>query len=96
MRRTPRRLALVLAVTLASAAAVAGEREDVRAGDAVRVVKQIQAIPESAIPDKLLDEAKGIIVVPDTIKAGFVLGGRRGLGMMAVKNADGTWSIRCS
>ena len=92
MRRTPRRLALVLAVTLASAAAVAGEREDVRAGDAVRVVKQIQAIPESAIPDKLLDEAKGIIVVPDTIKAGFVLGGRRGLGMMAVKNADGTWS----
>src|SRR5690606_33630721 len=47
---------------------------------------------ESAIPDKLLDEAKGIVVVPDTIKAGFMLGGRRGLGLMAVKSADGTWS----
>ena len=39
-----------------------------------------------------LDEAKAIVVVPDTIKAGVVLGGRRGLGLMSVKSLDGTWS----
>ena len=86
------RLALALAVLLAATDATAGDRENVRADNAVRVVEEIQGVPESAIPDKLLDEAKGIVVVPDTIKAGFMLGGRRGLGLMAVKTADGTWS----
>ena len=92
MPRTPRRLALALALTIATTGVVAGDREDVRAGEALRVVEQIQAIPESAIPERLLDEAKAIVVVPDTIKAGFVFGGRRGLGLMSVKTAEGTWS----
>ena len=92
MPHAPRRLALALALMVASSGAFAGDREDVRAGEAVRVVEQIQSIPESAIPDRLLDEAKAIVVVPDTIKAGVVFGGRRGLGLMSVKTADGTWS----
>ena len=92
MPHAPRRLALALALMVATSGAFAGDREDVRAGEAVRVVEQIQSIPESAIPDRLLDEAKAIVVVPDTIKAGFVFGGRHGLGLMSVKTADGTWS----
>lgn len=92
MIATPRRLSLALAVLLAAGSVAAGSREDVRADDAVRVVKQIQAIPESSIPDRLLEDARGIVVVPDTIKAGFMLGGRRGLGLMSVKTANGTWS----
>lgn len=92
MSHAPTRLAFALAALLVANAAVAGDRENVRADDAVRVVKQIQAIPEASIPDRLLDDAKGIVVVPDTIKAGFMLGGRHGLGVMAVKNPDGTWS----
>jgi lipid-binding SYLF domain-containing protein len=92
MHIAPTRLALVLAGLLAATSAIAAQREDVRAGDAVRVVQQIQSIPESAIPDRLFDEAKAIVVVPDTIKAGFMIGGRRGLGLMSVKSPDGTWS----
>lgn len=92
MTRSPRRFLLALAVLLAVGSATAGDREDVRADDAVRVVKQIQGIPESSIPDRLLDEARGIVVVPDTLKAGFMLGGRHGVGLMAVKTANGTWS----
>ena len=92
MTPDPRRLAFALAGLLATSAAIAGDREDVRAGDAVRVVRQIQSIPESAIPDRLLDDAKAIVVVPDTLKAGFIFGGRRGLGVMSVKSPDGTWS----
>jgi lipid-binding SYLF domain-containing protein len=81
---------VVLAASLQSA--FAGTREDERARNAVRVLTDIQAIPENAIPDKLLDEAKAIVIVPDTIKAGLVIGGRRGHGVMAVKTPDGTWS----
>lgn len=90
---TSRRLALAAALSLALAAtAHAGPREDAQAENAVRVLSEIQAIPESSIPDKLLDEAKAIVIVPDTIKAGLVLGGRRGHGVMSVRTADGGWS----
>lgn len=77
---------------LACGSAYAGANEDARAQNASRVLRDIQAIPESAIPDKLFDDARAIVIVPDTIKAGLVLGGRRGHGVMAVKTAQGTWS----
>ena len=85
-------LASALALSLAAGAVHAGPREDERARNAVRVLTEVQAIPENAIPDKLLDEARAIVVVPDTIKAGLIIGGRRGHGVMAVKSPDGTWS----
>ncbi len=85
-------LGLALAASLASASAIAGPNEDARAQNAVRVLTDIQAIPESAIPDKLFDEARAVLVVPDAIKAGLVVGGRRGHGLLSVKGADGTWS----
>jgi lipid-binding SYLF domain-containing protein len=85
-------VAAALAVAFAAAPALAGPDEDARAQNAVRVLTDIQAIPESGIPDKLLDEARAIVVVPDTIKAGLVIGGRRGHGLMSVKTPDGTWS----
>lgn len=93
-RSLPRRLVAValLALSLASAGAVAGPEEDERARNAVRVLTEVQAIPESAIPDKLLDEARAIVVVPDTLKVGLVFGGRRGHGLLSVKSPDGTWS----
>jgi lipid-binding SYLF domain-containing protein len=91
-RLRPSRFPLLLALALVAGSAFAGAREDARAQNALRVLDEIQAIPESAIPDKLLDEARAIVVVPDTIKAGLVVGGRRGRGLLSVKSADGTWS----
>jgi len=94
MRLSPRRSLLVagLAVALVAGPAFAGPQEEARARNAVRVLNEIQAIPESGIPDKLLDEARAIIVIPDTVKAGLVIGGRRGHGLLSVRTADGTWS----
>ncbi len=84
--------ALALAILLATSPAFAGEAEDARARDAVRVLNENLDIPESAIPDKLFDEAHAIVIIPDTIKASLVFGGRRGLGVMSVKTTDGHWS----
>src|SRR4249919_527896 len=96
MTRLPRLSILLSAALLLNGAAVAtamaGSAEDARAQNAVRVLTDIQAIPESAIPDKLLDEARAIVVVPDSLKVGLVIGGRRGHGLLSVKSADGTWS----
>jgi lipid-binding SYLF domain-containing protein len=86
------RLLLILLLGFAAGSAMAGSVEDARARNAVRVLTDIQAIPESAIPDKLLDEAHAIVVVPDSLKIGLIFGGRRGEGLLSVKAADGTWS----
>src|SRR5690554_2377234 len=93
-RSAPRRLlaAAGLALALVATSAMAGPEHDERARNALRVLNEVQAIPESAIPDKLLDEARAIVVVPDTLKVGLVLGGRRGHGLMSVKTPEGVWS----
>ncbi|TDK28976.1 lipid-binding SYLF domain-containing protein [Luteimonas terrae] len=85
-------LVAALATAFVAGPAFAGPTEDSRAQNAVRVLNEIQAIPESGIPDKLLDEARAIVVIPDTIKAGLIIGGRRGHGLMSVKTPEGTWS----
>ena len=86
------RLAVLLLATGLALPAFAEVAEDERARNALRVLNEIQAIPESAIPDILFDEAKAIVVVPDTLKIGLVIGGRRGHGVVSVKAPDGTWS----
>jgi lipid-binding SYLF domain-containing protein len=48
--------------------------------------------PDKSIPKDLLESAHAIAVIPDVIKAGLVVGGRHGKGLIAVKSADGTWS----
>ncbi|GAB3067173.1 lipid-binding SYLF domain-containing protein [Stenotrophomonas tumulicola] len=92
MRRLRLSLLITAGLLLTSQAALAGPQEDQRARNAVRVLAEIQDIPEQGIPDKLLDEGRAVIVIPDTIKAGLVIGGRRGHGLMSVKLPDGSWS----
>jgi lipid-binding SYLF domain-containing protein len=63
-----------------------------RAKDAITVLAQIQQAPDRAIPRDLLRNAKAIVVVPNVVKAGLILGGRHGRGLVSVRSADGTWS----
>jgi len=90
--RNPLALFAALFLLAIPAIAFAGADEDARASNAVRVLNEIQAIPEDAIPDRMLDTAHAIVVVPDSIKAGLVIGARRGHGLLSVKRPDGTWS----
>ncbi|WP_300616463.1 lipid-binding SYLF domain-containing protein [Dokdonella sp.] len=86
-------LALLFAFTAVVALpARAGEDEEKRAENAVRVLREVMEAPDKAIPKDLLENAHAIAVVPDVIKAGFVIGGRHGSGLIAVKTRDGTWS----
>jgi lipid-binding SYLF domain-containing protein len=91
MRRAVFTLMLVLFATTALSAR-AGEEEQQRAENAVRVLKEVMQAPDKAIPRDLLQNAHAIAVIPDVIKAGFVVGGRHGNGVIAVKTRDGTWS----
>ena len=91
MRRLLPTLVLALSA-LVALPAFAGEVEDTRADDASAVLAQILQIREESIPEKLLGEAEAIAVIPNVVKLGFVVGGRRGRGLIAVRGADGTWT----
>jgi lipid-binding SYLF domain-containing protein len=90
-----RRVVFTLMVALFAAAALpvrAGEEEQQRVGNALRVLTEVMQAPDKAIPRDLLQNAHAIAVIPDVIKAGFVIGGRHGEGLISVKTRDGTWS----
>ncbi|MCK7594417.1 lipid-binding SYLF domain-containing protein [Pseudomarimonas salicorniae] len=82
----------VLLLCLVSLPLFAGEREDDRARDAVTVIDEIMRAPDQAIPGRLLRDAHAIAVIPNVVKAGFVVGGRAGKGLISIKTSDGTWS----
>jgi len=81
-----------VAVVVFTPGARAGEEESKRAENAVRVLKEVMMAPDKRIPSDLMSNASAIAVIPDVIKAGFVIGGRHGLGLISVKTSDGTWS----
>lgn len=88
---TPSIAALALLLAFAGPAQ-AGVKEDTKANDAARVLAEIMRIPETSVPGKMFEEAHAIAVFPDVVKAGLVIGGRRGKGLISVRGADGTWS----
>ena len=52
---------------------------------ATEVLEEIRASRDSAIPDRLLDRAYGIVVVPSVTKLAFIGGGRWGKGALVVR-----------
>jgi len=84
--------ALFILVSVYASTALASEAELKRSENAVRVLREIMEAPDKAVPRDLLQSAHAIVVVPDVIKAGLVLGGRHGQGLISVKTRDGTWS----
>jgi len=85
-------IVLVLLFALPASTAQGAAKEVERAEEAVRVLNEIMAVPDKRVPDAMFAKAEAIGVIPDVVKAGFVLGGRHGRGLLAIRKADGTWS----
>lgn len=84
---------MVLALALAAATTVfAGERQDARLLTSTKVLEELMAMPEQNIPSWLLERAYAVAVVPDVIKVGLGIGGRRGKGVMVIRKDSGEWS----
>ncbi len=66
----------------------AGMQNDV--DQAVTIIERFQDIPEQSIPQAVLRDAKGLAILT-VIKAGFVISGRGGTGVVIARTKDG-WS----
>jgi SH3 domain-containing YSC84-like protein 1 len=92
-------LTVALALCLAEAAATAQSRKQAkkisqatqRSQRAAKVFTEIMAAPDKAIPKDLLDKAEAVAVFPNVIKAGFIIGGRGGSGVIS-RRVRGGWS----
>ena len=62
-----------------------------KAANASRVFEQIMGAPDRSIPKDLLDRAEAVAVFPGMLKAGFVVGGRGGSGLIS-RRVTGGWS----
>lgn len=95
--RFAKKTSLILAVPLAAGLTLAGlarAGEDDMAKkleDATTILEESMSIPEKTIPSSLIEEARGIAVIPGVVKAGLVVGGRRGEGVLVIRREDGSW-----
>ena len=86
-------LACMLSAASAPAQPFAQSDADATVSQAEQVLAEIMAIPAKSIPEYLLAEAQGVVIVPNVIKIGFIAGVRRGHGVLMVRDAEGEWSL---
>ena len=70
-------------------AGTARENSVARLQSSVEVLQAIMATPDKGIPEEVLNDAKCILVVPNLIKGGFILGGKHGRGVASCRTTDG-------
>jgi lipid-binding SYLF domain-containing protein len=66
-------------------------REDQTVQSATAVLNEIMAVPVTRIPQAMLADAKGVAIVPNVLKGGFVVGVRHGRGVVLVRDEQGGW-----
>lgn len=93
--RTRTRLLTALAGVALAFTAIAAHAQALEEGRlllATQVLNDIRNSRDQGIPDRLLERAYGIAVIPDFTKVAFFLGGARGHGVLVVRNASGRFS----
>jgi len=65
-----------------------GKRIDASA----HVLDEVMAVPDKAIPDKVMKHAKCIAVIPSMVKIAVGFGGNHGKGVATCRTESGTWS----
>jgi lipid-binding SYLF domain-containing protein len=99
MPRTPSAASAFLLLAVIGAAALVAPRTaaandpNVTIQDAEQVLAELVAIPARRIPKQMLAEAQAIAIIPRVIKVGFVVGVRRGQGVVMTRDAEGEWSL---
>jgi lipid-binding SYLF domain-containing protein len=58
--------------------------------DAATVLTEIRNAPDKGIPDSIWNKAHCVVVIPSLKKAGFIVGGEHGSGVMSCRHAS-TW-----
>ncbi len=83
---------LLLAGQLVLGSSHAQTIEEARLTNAGAVLQAFTGGAVMTIPPEILSYAQGVAVIPGVLRMGFVFGGRRGRGVVAVRGEDGNWN----
>jgi lipid-binding SYLF domain-containing protein len=81
----------LLTLSLTAATLRAGPREVKTVEDAAETIRVLADIRLRGIPQGLLRDAQGVAILPGVVRAGFVVDGRFGRGVVLARQADGNW-----
>jgi len=65
---------------------------DKRINNSAKVLDEIMAVKDKAIPDKVMRSAKCIAVIPSMVKIAVGFGGNHGKGIATCRTESGAWS----
>jgi SH3 domain-containing YSC84-like protein 1 len=65
---------------------------DKRLDASTKVLNEIMATPDKAIPDKVMSDAKCVAVIPSMVKIAVGFGGSHGKGVATCRTEAGLWS----
>jgi len=84
---------LAMLTALAATQAHARRHDDAqKLADAARVLEVFATDEQHGIPVQILEEARGIVVIPGLFRGGIMIGGRRGRGVISIRSPSGAWS----
>src|SRR5690349_4741443 len=95
MHRAPRFLVAALAALICLRVPVAAQGRDQldRIQDSIHVLRDLTQQADVRIPQYLLERAEAIVVIPDMIRGGFIVGAKHGKGLVSVRDrAANRWS----
>lgn len=82
---------ILVSLIFSSVSLFSQEKQDEKIQKSNEVVREFGGMKEN-IPVQLMQEAEGIVIIPNLVNAGLGIGGQRGKGVAMLKRADGSWS----
>jgi lipid-binding SYLF domain-containing protein len=82
----------LLTLSAQPSVARADARQEAQVIISTQVLEELRGTRDQYIPDRLLERAYGIAVIPDVKKAAFGIGGRFGRGVLVVRDGNGRFS----
>lgn len=83
-------LATVLLGTVTPLAVAAESQEEIQ--ESIKVFTEMSREPKTQIPPSLLQRSKAIAIFTNVKQGGFIVGARRGDGVLMIQHRDGSWS----
>src|SRR5579859_1392534 len=89
-----------LAIAFALAAPAKAQDEamtpDKRLGNATASIDEVMNAPDKGIPRDLYNKARCVVIIPDVLKAAFIVGGKYGRGYVSCRNSSGRFGSPAS
>src|SRR5439155_24701276 len=85
------RFALLACLTAGAVMMAQEETADSRLTNAAAVVNEMMGMPDTGIPQDMIDKAQCIVVIPGLKKAAFLVGGQYGRGFASCRKAGAGW-----